>query len=620
MIFFKTWIQKMEIGAIYQGDGQCEFVVWAPLLEKVALHLIAPRNQQVAMVKDNKGYWRVTLDNVEVGSQYCYLLNEGVEKPDPASRLQSHGVHQCSVVIDYKSYQDDKVTRWQGIQLADYIIYEIHVGTFTKPGDFASVIEKLLYLKALGITAIEIMPVAQFPGRKNWGYDGVYFYAVQNSYGGPAGLKKLVNACHEIGLAVILDVVYNHIGPEGNYLPHYAPYFSTKYHTPWGDTFNFDDRYSDGVRNYFFENALYWFRYFDIDALRLDTTDAIRDDGVNHFLTELTEKVAILSTELGKPLFLIAEDGLNETKIIKPVEQGGYGMDAQWGFDFQRALHAILTGEKQGDYADFGDIADLIKAYQEGYVNTGRYSVYRQKKYGMSSRDIPANQFVVFSQTHDTTGNRMLGERLCHLISFEAAKLAAGVVLLSPYIPLLFMGEEYAETNPFCYFIDHSDQQLIESVRKGRLREFKAFLWQQEPPKPEAEETFLSSQLNWSLLDRNLHKTMFEYYQTLIQLRKTVDAFQVTKQGLECSQIYHQVLSVKRTHHNSQVWLLMNFNQHEVALQVPLIGTWHKLLNSSETKWLGEGSVVPGEVADRFDYKMNQYGLLVFRQKSTTNL
>jgi len=505
------------------------------------------------------------------------------------------------------------VNRWQGIKLEDYIIYEIHVGTFTERGDFASVIEKLPYLKTLGITAVEIMPVAQFPGRKNWGYDGVYLYAVQNSYGGPAGLKELVNACHETGLAVILDVVYNHIGPEGNYLHNYAPYFSKKYNTPWGETFNLDDRYSDEVRNYFFENALYWFRYFAIDALRLDTTNAIRDDGVNHFLKELTEKVATLSTELGKPLFLIAEDDLNDTKIIKPIEQGGYGMDAQWGFDFQRALHAILTGEKHGDYADFGDIADLMKAYQEGYVNTGQYSIYQKKKYGMSSRNIPANKFVVFSQTHDTTGNRMLGERLCHLISIEATKLAAGVVLLSPYIPLLFMGEEYAETNPFYYFIDHSDRQLIESIRTGRIREFEEFLWNQEPPKPEEENTFLSSQLNWYLLDTHPHRTMFEYYQTLIQLRKTVDAFKVTKQGLECSQIHPNLLSIKRTLHNSSILLLMNFNQHEVALQFPLIGKWQKRLDSSETKWLGKGSAVPSEIEDKFDYRINQYSLLVFQ-------
>lgn len=602
----------MEIGAIYQGNGKCEFIVWAPLLDSVVLQLITPKNQQIKMAKNSKGYWSVTLDNIEVGSQYCYILNHENKRPDPASRLQSYGVHQCSAVIDYKPYQYDKVKQWQGIKLENYIIYEIHVGTFTKQGDFISVIEKLPYLKNLGITAIEIMPVAQFPGHRNWGYDGVYFYAVQNSYGGPIELKKLVNACHEMEIAVILDVVYNHSGPEGNYLQDYAPYFSKKYNTPWGKAFNFDDYYSNEVRNYFLENALYWFRYFDIDALRLDTTNAIHDDSIKHFLQELAENVIVLSAELRKPLFLIAEDDLNNTNIIKPIEKCGYGMDAQWGFDFQRTLHAILTGEKQGDYADFGNITDFMKAYQEGYANTGQYSIYHKKKHGMSSRDIPANKFIVFSQTHDTTGNRMLGERLCHLTSLEASKLAAGTILLSPYIPLLFMGEEYAETNPFCYFIDHSDMQLIETVRHGRIKEFEDFLWNQEPPKPEEKSTFLSSQLSWSLLDKEPHQTMFEYYKMLIHLRKTLDAFQVTKHGLECNQIQPNLLIIKRTYRNSKVLLLMNFNQYSVISQFSLIGKWKKLLDSSEIKWLGKGSSIPSEIEDRFNYRINQYSLLVF--------
>ena len=347
--------------------------------------------------------------------------------------------------------------------------------------------------------------------------------------------------------------------------------------------------------------------------MRLDATDAIRDDGVHHFLKVLTEKVDALSTELGRPFFLIAEDSSNNPKIIKPVEQCGYGMDAQWCFDFQRALHGTLTGDKNGAYADFGDIADFVKSYQEGYVNTGRYSIYRKRKFGLSSQDIPANQFVISSQTHDVAGNRMFGERLCHLVSFDATKLAAGAVLLSPYIPLLFMGEEYAETSPFGYFIDHSDPGLIKAVAKGRKKEFKAFLWNKEPPAPGDENTFLASKLNWHLLNENQHQTLFGFYKALIQLRKTIEAFQVTKQGMECTQLSPNVLGIKRAHGGSQVFLLMNFNQHKVDLPFPLTGKWQKLLDSSETKWLGGGSVVPNEVKQTFDYTINKETFIIFK-------
>jgi maltooligosyltrehalose trehalohydrolase len=610
----------MEIGSIYHRNGKCEFIVWAPLLDNVVLHLISPKARKVPMVKDDSGYWRVTLEQFEVGSQYFYILNNNKQRPDPASRFQPDGVHQASVVVDYRSYQSDKVKTWQGLPLEEYIIYEIHVGTFTENGDFESVIEKLPYINALGVTAVEIMPVAQFPGRKNWGYDGVYLYAVQNSYGGPSSLKKLVNACHEVGLAVILDVVYNHLGPEGNYLSDFAPYFSSQYTTPWGEAVNFDGRYSDEVRNYFFENALYWFRYFDIDALRLDTTSLIRDEGVHHFLKVLAEKVAALAAEIGRPLFLFAEDGLNNTKIIKPIEQGGYGMDAQWCFDFEHALFARLTGEKQGVYADFGEMADFVKAYQEGYVITGQYSSYRKRQFGMSSRDMPAHQLVVFSQTHDVTGNRMLGDRLCHLVSYETAKLAAGAVLLSPYIPLLFMGEEYAETSPFCYFIDHSDPGLIEAVRQGRKKEFNDCLWDKEPPAPDDDSTFLASKLNWGLLNDAQHRTLFGFYKALIRLRKTVEAFNVSKQGLECRQLCPNVLGVKRICNQSVVLVLMNFNLYEVALRFPLAGTWRKLLDSSESNWLGGGSAVPDEVNEVFDSTISPESLVVFQYIRSPNL
>ncbi|HEY9749003.1 MAG TPA: malto-oligosyltrehalose trehalohydrolase, partial [Allocoleopsis sp.] len=370
----------MRLGAQYLGNGQCEFILWAPTATTVSLQLLSPKQQQIAMEQQEGGYWRVLVPNVEPGTLYQYQVDDGEPRPDPASNLQPQGVHGPSQVVAHQFGWSDR--NWDSVPLEAMIIYELHVGTFTQEGTFEAAISRLADLKDLGINAIEIMPVAQFPGDRNWGYDGVYPFAVQDSYGGPEGLKKLVDACHQQGLAVVLDVVYNHFGPEGNYLSCFGPYFTNTYRTPWGSAINFDDTYSPGVRNYFIENALYWLRDYHIDALRLDAVHAIYDLGAKHFLQELGENVATLSEQVGRKLYLIAESDLNDPRVIRPVEQGGHGLDAQWSDDFHHALHALVSSDRQGYYQDFGECEQLAKAYRDTFVYDWKYSPHRHRFHG----------------------------------------------------------------------------------------------------------------------------------------------------------------------------------------------------------------------------------------------
>ena len=444
------------------------------------------------MEKIEDGYWRASVEDLSPESLYMYRLEQERNHPDPASYYQPKGVHNPSQVIDHDSihWEDND---WRGIHLSQMIIYELHTGTFTSEGTFDAIIPRIDDLIHLGVNAIELMPVAQFPGERNWGYDGVYTFAVQNSYGGPKGLKGLVNECHKRGIAIILDVVYNHLGPEGNYLWDFGPYFTDKYKTPWGSAINMDDAYSNGVRNFFIENALYWFNNYHIDALRLDAIHGIVDTSAKPFLYELGERVADFSDNMSRRFFLIAESNLNDPKVIMPRDLGGYGIDAQWCDDFHHSLHTLITGEASGYYIDFGRLEHLTKSFQEGFVYSGQYSHYRKRNHGNSSRERPANQFVVFSQNHDQIGNRMLGQRMSLLTSLEGLKLAAGITLLSPFIPLLFMGEEYGEEIPFLYFISHSDSDLIKAVREGRREEFKDFRWEGEPPDPQSINAFIQS-------------------------------------------------------------------------------------------------------------------------------
>ena len=584
----------------------------------VQVHIMGRQDVTLPMQPKPSGYHQVIIEGVGPGAHYKYRLPSGKELPDPVSRCQPNGVHGPSEVIDPRfDWQDG---HWFGLPIENYIIYELHIGTFTPEGTFEAVIPHLDELADAGITAIEIMPVAQFPGWRNWGYDGVFPFAVQNSYGGPAGLKKLVNACHQRGLAAILDVVYNHIGPEGNYLAQFAPYFTDRYKTPWGQAVNFDDAYSDEVRHFFISNALEWITDYHFDALRLDAVHAIIDRSALNFLEELAEAVHEQGTALNRRVYVIAESALNDTRVIRPADLGGYGLDAQWNDDFHHSLHTLLTREREGYYADFGDFQHMAQAFSEGFVYSGRYSVNRGRRHGNSSRGIPPAKFVVFAQNHDQIGNRMLGERLSHLVSLEASKLAAGIVLLSPFVPLLFMGEEYGETAPFQYFVSHSDEDLIEAVRRGRRQEFASFNWTGQPPDPQAEETFKRSKLNHGLKKEPNHRTLLEYHKELIRLRKTLPALRaLSKEKTDVVRLEEErVLAVRRWSGNNEVLAIFNFNDHEVRLvQATPQGVWRKRMDSSERRWMGRGSSVPEliESVPRGTLTLQAHDVLLFERE-----
>ncbi|MFO7967057.1 MAG: malto-oligosyltrehalose trehalohydrolase [Archaeoglobaceae archaeon] len=597
----------MKIGSWYLGGNKTRFTVWAPFIEYLGVNI---EGQKIPMEKDGKGYWTVMAE-APPDTLYTFALDGKMDRPDPASHYQPHGVHQPSQVIDHNFEWDDR--DWKGIPLNEMIIYELHTGTFTPQGDFQSIISRLDDLIHLGVNTIELMPVTQFPGERNWGYDGAYLFAVQNSYGGPQGLKTLVNACHQRGMAVILDVVYNHLGPEGNYLRDFAPYFTDRYKTPWGDAINFDGPYSDEVRNFFIENALYWFEQFHVDALRLDAIHGIYDLSPRPFLEELAQSVDELSKEMGKKFYLIAESDLNDVKVIRPREVG-YGIHAQWNDDFHHSLHALLTGERQGYYQDFGTVEHLAKALREGFVYSWQYSKYRKRRHGSSSQDRPAHQFVVFSQNHDQVGNRLLGDRLSTLLPFEALKLVAGAVILSPNVPLLFMGEEYGEESPFLYFISHTDPELVQAVREGRREEFSAFDWGEELPDPYSEETFSKCKLRWDKREEGRHKTLYDFYKELIKLRKQIPAlYHLSKEDMEVRG-EGTIICERRWHESDEVLRIMNFGSQEVTTDFDLQGEWNKALDSCEEKWGGKGSPIPADIGEKQVLNIAPFNFVVYRK------
>ncbi len=584
------------LGAQYLGNNCCQFLVWAPSASQVDAHIISPREQLLPLEKDTRGYHWANADGVEPGSLYLYRLDKSEELPDPASRSQPQGVHGPSRVVTSEFPWDD--LSWRGIPLKEYVIYELHVGTFTKDGTFDAVIPFIGQLRELGITALELMPVAQFPGSRNWGYDSVYPFAVQDSYGGPPGLKRLINACHREGMGVVLDVIYNHLGPEGNYLERFGPYFTDRYHTPWGKAINFDGPYSDEVRRFFLENARYWFTEFHVDALRLDALHAILDFSPRPFLEELAASVKELKASLKRDIYLIGESDANDRRLLSSPKLGGYGLDAQWNDDFHHALHVLLTGENSGYYQDFGQVEQLARAFREGFIYSGQYSPYRKRRHGSDSGDIRAGRFVVFNQNHDQVGNRMPGTRLSQLVSLDKLKVAAGVVILSPFLPLVFMGEEYGETAPFQYFISHGDPALIEAVRRGRREEFSAFQWQGDIPNPQDEATFLHSSLDHDLKDKGHHRVLLNYYKELLHLRKEIPALRLlSKDNMEV-QVFEdlRLLYVRRWSDASEAVLIINFADKPASIKLPFPqGHWHKSLDSADKKWLGAGSRLPDE-------------------------
>ncbi|KIH78066.1 maltooligosyl trehalose hydrolase [Geoalkalibacter ferrihydriticus] len=605
----------MQLGATHMEGGRCEFLVWAPACREVSLHQVSPRERVLPMEPQGNGYWRIIGEEVPPGSRYFYHLDGERDRPDPVSNYQPQGVHGPSQVIDHRHFAWSD-HGWRGCALADLVIYELHVGTFTPAGTFDAVIERLPGLRDLGITAIELMPVAQFPGERNWGYDGVQPFAVQHSYGGPEGLKRLVDACHQLGLAVVLDVVYNHLGPEGNYLWDFGPYFTDHYRTPWGEAINFDGPHSDEVRRYFLQNALHWFKNYHIDALRLDAVHAIYDFSAKTFLQEMAEQTREFSLGNQRSCLLIAESDLNDPRIIRPAELGGYGLDAQWSDDFHHALHALITGEDLGYYGDFGSTGDLVKSYREGFVYSWRYSAFRKCRHGASAADRPAQQFVVCSQNHDQVGNRMRGERLIAQAGFEAAKLAAAAVILSPFIPLLFMGEEYGEDNPFPYFVSFEDEDLIAGVRRGRKEEFEDFHSQGEPPDPQSPETFAAARLDWSKRDKPGYRAMAAFYRELLRLRRENpvltrrDKEHLEGWGLEDEKL----LWLRRWSGKDELWLLANFNNKEISCSFPGRGSaYRKLLDSADRQWQGPGTRLPDNIEGRCKLNLAPQSLAVYQ-------
>lgn len=612
---------KPDIGAEVMEDGSVRFRVWAPRVRKPAVRIVSgKRSRTLPLREEERGYFSGTAEGVTAGDRYLYILDDGAERPDPASRFQPDGVHGASQVVDPASFtwSDD---RWKGAPLEEYVIYELHVGTFTRAGTFEGVIPLLDYLKELGITALELMPVAQFPGSRNWGYDGVFPFAPQNSYGGSDGLKRLIDTCHRKGLAVILDLVCNHLGPEGNYLGEFGHYFTGRYRTPWGEAVNFDGPYSDEVRRYFIDNALYWIDEFHLDALRLDAIHGIYDFSARHFLRELAGEVHRHGEALGRNVYVIAESDLNDARVVTPPELGGHGLDAQWNDDFHHALHTLLTGENAGYYRDFGRFGQMGKAFTEGFVYAGEYSHFRKRRHGSSAKDIPPSRFIVFSQNHDQVGNRMRGDRLSATLPLDKLILAAGVVLLSPYLPLLFMGEEYGEKAPFPYFTSHSDPSLVAAVRRGRCEEFAPFAWEGEPPDPQDEATFLSAKIDLDRRDDGEHAVIFGFYRRLLELRKNVLAlWSSARENTEVTCFEEEkVLVVRRRAGKSEVFCIFSFSdaEQEVAILLPA-GTWEKLLDSSAPEWGGLGEVAPGTIAAEGTgnkVSLRPFSLIVYRRQ-----
>jgi len=610
--------RDVTLGAKYLGKNRCRFCVWAPNAVSVSVHIVEPEERSVVLERDQRGYHYAVVTGVESGCLYYYILDGEKERPDPASRYQPQGVHGPSQVVDSNGFQWSD-HHWSGLDQKDLVFYELHVGTFTDGGTFQDIIHFLPQLKELGITAIELMPLAQFPGSRNWGYDGVYPFAVQNSYGGPEGLRRLVDACHNHGLAVFVDVVYNHLGPEGNYLADFGPYFTDHYHTPWGKAINFDGGYSSDVRRYFIENALYWVSEFHIDGLRLDAIHAILDLSALHFLEELGEAVHQKAQYLGRRVQVIAESDLNSPRVIRPRVVGGYGLDGQWSDDFHHALHALITGEQQGYYRDFGSISHMAKAFGTGYVYTGQYSEFRRRRHGDYPELCLPDRFIVFSQNHDQVGNRALGNRLTTLVSFAGCKLAACVVLLSPFIPLLFMGEEYGEEAPFQYFTSHTDPELVEAVRSGRRQEFSEFDWQGEVPDPQDENTFLRSRLNHDLCRKGHHKVLRELYRQLLRQRRELKPLlEANKDNQEVIKKHREgVLFLKYRNEEDQLCLVFSFNDDTVTVVLPVgQGNWYKRIDTAEEQWMGGGSLVPNELESAGDAKitLNPLSCIIFHR------
>ena len=494
-----------------------KFAVWAPLPHKVELQF---DKKLLPMHRAGDGWWSADVSESKPGDRYGFVLDGAGPFPDPRSPSQPDGVHKLSQVVDENAFQWTD-THFQAAPLASAVIYELHIGTFTPRGTFLAAIERLDHLVGLGVTHVELMPVVEYSGNHGWGYDGVDLFAPHHAYGSREDLKKLVAACHARGLAVILDVVYNHLGPSGNYVAKYGPYFTKKFASPWGEGINFDGPDSGEVRRFFCDNALMWLRDFHFDALRLDAIHGILDTSAVHFLEELKLEVERLSAQLGRHLALIPESDLNDPRLLWAREHGGYQLDAQWSDDFHHALHTVLTGELTGYYSDFGSIGALAKTLRHAFVYDGVFSEHRRRVHGRSAEGLSGHRFLGYLQNHDQVGNRARGERSSQLMSRGKLKIGAALVLTSPFLPMLFQGEEWGASTPFFYFTDYQEPELAKAVREGRCREFAAFGWKPEDTAdPQARETLEQSKLKWDEISKPPHAGILDWHKRLIQLRR----------------------------------------------------------------------------------------------------
>ncbi|MFN2522163.1 MAG: malto-oligosyltrehalose trehalohydrolase [Mycobacteriales bacterium] len=492
------------------------YAVWAPKPEQVEV-LVEGRLHP--MIRDDSGWWRTTV--ADEGNDYAFVLDGGDPRPDPRSAWQPQGVHGPSRRVDHSAFAwtDDS---WRGVPLAGSVLYELHVGTFTAEGTFDAAIERLDHLVELGISAVELLPCNAFAGRWGWGYDGVAWYAVHDPYGGPEGLKRFVDACHGRGLGVVMDVVYNHLGPAGNYLPEFGPYLTEAHTTPWGPAINLDQPGSDEVRRYVIDNALMWLREYHVDGLRIDAVHALVDERATHLLEELAEEVAGLAAQLRKPLWLVAESDLNDARYIASLEAGGLGLDGQWADDVHHALHSNLTGETSGYYGDFAGLPALAKVLQGVFLHDGTWSSFRGRAHGRPvPQTVPGSRFVVYLQDHDQVGNRATGDRVSATLSDGQLMIGAALVLTSPYTPMLFMGEEYGATTPWQFFSDH-EGDLGEAVRTGRRAEFASHGWDTDDvPDPQAPETVEASKLDWDEATSERGEQLIAWTRSLIALRRS---------------------------------------------------------------------------------------------------
>ena len=503
---------------INHNTGKVEFNVFAYNREQVDLVVkIRDEVKKITMNREKPHLFHKEIDIPDETLLYKYRLDDKDEFPDPYSYYQPFGVHGLSQLIDHSRYQWRSV-KWHGSELKNLIIMEIHVGTFTSAGTFKGVADQLDYLVDLGINAIELMPVTQTPGRWNWGYDGANLFSVNHNYGTPDDLKFLIDNCHFKDIAVILDVVYNHFGPEGNYLPQYGPYFTHKHQTPWGDALNYDDSYCEFTRNMVLNNVTYWLENYRFDGLRLDAVHTIKDSSEVHILQEISQTVNECSQRQKRKMFVIAESDENNILLIKPRQDGGYGIDAQWMDDFHHCVHTALTAENNGYYMDYGRLSDFEKVYKN-FLYTGEHSLFLEKARGTDASAFPGRMFIVAIQNHDQVGNRAQGDRLSTIVEFPYLKVAAGLMFFTAYIPLLFMGEEYGEKNPFLFFTDYINPDLQKDVSRGRAEEFKEFTWTNVPD-PQNEGTFSRSILTTRDQWDSQNKQLFSFYKDLIYLRK----------------------------------------------------------------------------------------------------